>query len=312
MSKPDIGNSFVGPAGVVIDRLVRRFDWLDTITEEGQNKLSSLERARSAYVEMIKCMVSGTVYLGSELSIKPALGVPRVQVLGPLDTTLRQNGDDWTYLGDTMTGWARIDNVHKLLKDVFDHNIPGDYIETGVWRGGSSMFARAVMHAYGQAHRKSYVCDSFAGLPPSARNLDNLDKGWDGTPYLEVHQDIVVDGFEKYSMLDENVFFVKGFFNDTMPHVRPLVDSFSVMRLDGDMYESTVDVLYHLYDKLSVGGYVIMDDWDGFPSKTACLDFFATHGISPQVIKIDTLSAYWQKTEQVELQYWRYEQNKFK
>ena len=46
------------------------------------------------------------------------------------------------------------------------------------------------------------------------------------------------------------------------------------------MYESTVDVLYHLYDKLSIGGYVIMDDWFGFPSKTACEDFFLVHGIS--------------------------------
>ncbi len=76
------------------------------------------------------------------------------------------------------------------------------------------------------------------------------------------------------------------------------------------MYESTVDVLYHLYDKLSLGGYVIMDDWFGFPSKTAC-DFFAVHGIKPEIIRIDTLSAYWKKTEDVKIQYWRYEQSKF-
>ena len=78
------------------------------------------------------------------------------------------------------------------------------------------------------------------------------------------------------------------------------------------MYESTVDVLYNLYDKLSVGGYVIMDDWFGFPSKTAVKDFFAVHGISPEVIAIDKLSAYWKKDVDVEIQYWRYEQSKFK
>ena len=78
------------------------------------------------------------------------------------------------------------------------------------------------------------------------------------------------------------------------------------------MYESTVDVLYNLYDKLSIGGYLIMDDWYGFPSKTACEDFFKVHGINPEIIKIDDLSAYWKKTEQVDIQYWRYEQSKFK
>ena len=83
------------------------------------------------------------------------------------------------------------------------------------------------------------------------------------------------------------------------------------------MYESTVDVLYYLYDKLSIGGYVIMDDWEGhstgdFPSKTACLDFFKVHSINPEIIKIDNMAAYWRKTEHVDIQFWRYEQSKFK
>ena len=80
----------------------------------------------------------------------------------------------------------------------------------------------------------------------------------------------------------------------------------------GDMYESTVDVLYHLYDKLSIGGYVIMDDcWCCWASKTACEDFFAVHGIKPEIIPIDDFSAYWKKTDHVQIQYWRYEQSKF-
>ena len=79
-------------------------------------------------------------------------------------------GTDWPYLGDTMTGSARLDNVHSLLKDAIDNKIAGGYAEMGVWRGGSSMFARAVIAAYGEADkRKSYVCDSFSGLPPGDR-----------------------------------------------------------------------------------------------------------------------------------------------
>ena len=97
-----------------------------------------------------------------------------------------------------------------------------------------------------------------------------------------------------------------------MPHLSKHIEKLSIMRLDGDMYESTVDVLYHLYGKLSVGGYVIMDDWFGFPSRTACEDFFKVHGISPTIVRIDELSAYWKKEEEVDVQFWRYEQSKFK
>ena len=118
--------------------------------------------------------------------------------------------------------------------------------------------------------------------------------------------------FMEAGVMDPNVIFVKGFFNDTMVPLRTEIEQLSVMRLDGDMYESTIDVLYNLYDKLSVGGYVIMDDWFGFPSKTACEDFFEVHNMSVEIIPIDEIAAYWQKKEEVEIQYWRYEQLKFK
>lgn len=77
------------------------------------------------------------------------------------------------------------------------------------------------------------------------------------------------------------------------------------------MYESTVDVLYHLYNKLSIGGYVIIDDWFGFPARTACEDFFKVHGIKPEIIAIDQMAAYWKKTEDIDIQYWRYEKSDF-
>jgi O-methyltransferase len=111
--------------------------------------------------------------------------------------------------------------------------------------------------------------------------------------------------------------FVTGFFNETMGPLSRRIRRLSIMRLDGDMYESTVDVLYHLYDKLSVGGYVIMDDWEmaggkPFPAKRAVEDFCSVHGINPMIYRIDDSSVYWQKTEDVQLQYWRYQQNRFK
>ncbi|KAL7502017.1 hypothetical protein ACHAXN_000131, partial [Cyclotella atomus] len=149
------------------------------------------------------------------------------------------------------------------------------------------------------------------------RSLDKRDKYWDSTPYLEVPSEVVASSFSQYGLLDNNVVFAKGFFNDTMPPLSKHIQKLAIMRLDGDMYESTVDVLYNLYDKLSIGGFVIMDDWylpsqDGFPSKRACEDFFKVHGINPEIVKIDEIAAYWKKTEDIDIQYWRYEQNKFK
>jgi len=83
------------------------------------------------------------------------------------------------------------------------------------------------------------------------------------------------------------------------------IPGLAVMRLDGDMYESTVDVLYNLYGKLSVGGYVIIDDSSGFPAQTACVDFFRVHAFDPKIVPIDETAVYWQKTEEIDVQYWR-------
>lgn len=70
--------------------------------------------------------------------------------------------------------------------------------------------------------------------------------------------------------------------------------------------------LYRLYDKLSIGGYVIVNEWFGFPAKTACEDFFKVHGMNVTIVPIDGLSAYWRKSEPIKIQRWRYSQSKFK
>ena len=220
----------------------------------------------------------------------------------------------------TMTGRERLKNVQDLLNAVFLEKIPGDYIETGVWRGGSSIFARGMMRFNGEGHRLSFVCDSFRGLPAGDRKLDRMDRGWDSMTYLQVGDDAVANHFCNAGTMDPNVVFAKGFFNETMVPLKNVIKELAIIRLDGDMYESTVDVLYNLYDKLSIGGYAIMDDWDmlrgggpsPFPSKTAALDFLKCHGLKEQIIKIDQLSAYWKKTQHVDVQYWRYKQLDFK
>lgn len=292
-----------------------RITWARSMVQINDDELRGLSPAEHAalmYIDIIKTFVSGRVFRQAELSVQPELG-PNLKVAGRFQENVRDGGNDWTFAGETMTGQKRLDNVHALLKDVIENKVLGDYIETGVWRGGSSILAKALLEVLEpNSRRLSYVCDSFMGLPPGEKKLAVSDAGWDNTPYLEVSSDIVANNFIKYGLLDSKVVFAKGFFNETMPTLAKKISSLSVMRLDGDMYESTVDVLYHLYDKLSIGGYVIMDDWFGFPSKIACEDFFDVHGIKPEIIPIDGLSAYWKKTDHIQIQYWRYEQSKFK
>jgi hypothetical protein len=212
-----------------------RLEWLDTITinKIASDSFSLQGRARFAYLEMLKSHLTGAVFNSAEHSVHPRLNTKKNE-LGAFNLEAREVGGDWTYLGDTMTGWARIRNVADLLKDVIENQVPGDYMETGVWRGGSSMFARAVLRTYdNQADkRKSFVCDSFRGLPPGDKNLAKGDHGWDKTSYLEVSENIVAKGFRKYGLLDSNVIFAKGFFNETMPPLSEHVKKLAIMRLD--------------------------------------------------------------------------------
>lgn len=298
----------LSPPETWIERFEGRLSWLDTFVHNDDRPVK--DRSIDTYIEFLQQYVTGLSYGREEMTVSPQL-TESLRQTTPLDVILRAKGNDWTYLGDTMTGNARLDNVRDLLHVVVKNDVPGDYIETGVWRGGSSIYARGVIRALGQKHRKSFVCDSFKGLPPGERLFAQGDKGWDNTPYLEVSAELVAGNFNSAGLLDENVIFAKGFFNDSMPVLAKSIESFAIIRFDGDMYESAVDVFYHMYDKLSVGGYWIQDDWYGFPSKTAAEDFFKVHGISPEVIRIDDLSAYWKKTENITVQNWRYEQNKF-
>jgi hypothetical protein len=208
---------------------------------------SPKDHAILMYLEMMKSFVSATCFNRAELSVAPRLGNQLVTTK-PFNKDTRSKGNDWTYAGDTMTGWDRIDNVYNLLKDVIENDIKGDYIETGVWRGGSSVFAKAVLSVLepgtttasssttNTPPRLSYVCDSFQGLPPGDRSLDRGDKKWDNTPYLEVSSDTVANNFIKYNLLDSNVIFAKGFFNETMPVLSKHIQKLSVMRLDVSIF----------------------------------------------------------------------------
>jgi hypothetical protein len=293
---------------VWVDALTKQLMRLDHSTVSDEKKRDVKLRARKAYLEMLAGLLRGVSFGKEERTV---LGDGSYRAI-PLNHTMRDDGEDSPYLGVTMVGIKRLENIEELVIATIEKEIPGGYMETGVWRGGASIYTRAILRAFEASDRPVFVCDSFAGLPMgNAEQYHIGDIGWHGLEYFKVSDWEVAHYFRQYNVLDSHIYFAKGFFNATMPMLANKIEQLALLRLDGDMYQSTVDVLYHMYSKLSIGGYVIVDDW-ALPAKYAVLDFFAAHNISPPIIPIDRFSAYWQKIEHVDVQYWRYEQKQFK
>lgn len=248
-------------------------------------------KLRSAYLELLKRALTDTCHQWTT-SVNETGAV----IMPLAEGHLRLVGEDWPALGETMVGMKRLNSVQGCVEQVLAEGIPGDLIETGVWRGGTTIFMRALLSAHGVTDRYVYVADSFAGLPPPDAGKYPQDKDMilHQIPYLVVPMEQVAESFRRYGLLDDHVIFVKGFFRDTLPELRDR--RWSVVRLDGDMYESTMDGLVNLYPNLSVGGYLLLDDYYHVPeSAQATDDYRKQHGITEPIERVDGYSALWRK-----------------
>lgn len=192
---------------------------------------------------------------------------------------------------ETMLGTRQLDHMQRCIVDVLTRDVPGDFIETGVWRGGMVIFMRAVLAAYQRNDRKVWVADSFAGLPDIDRKHETFE--WQSGD-MAVSLDTVKNNFARYGLLDDQVVFLQGFFSDTLPTAP--IRQLAILRVDADLYQSTVDVLDNLYSKLSVGGYAIFDDYQNLPDCRRAVDEFrARHRIAEELQRIDERAVYWQR-----------------
>jgi O-methyltransferase len=197
---------------------------------------------------------------------------------------------------ESMIGRKRMQNLRTCIERIISDRIDGDFIETGVWRGGACIFMRGLLAAYGITDRCVWVADSFEGLPkPDPRYVaDTGDPHHLFKSLLAISLDEVKSNFEKYGLLDHQVKFLKGWFRDTLP-VAP-IEKLALLRLDGDMYSSTIESLEPLYPKLSPGGYVIVDDYALSGARKAVEDYRAAHGITDPISEIDWTGAFWRKS----------------
>ena len=213
----------------------------------------------------------------------------------PVDPSARAEGRDWPAQAETMIGLERLGQLRDCVVDVIRRGVPGDLIETGVWRGGATIFMRGVLKAYGDRTRVVWVADSFQGLPqPDAEEYpaDAGDPHWQ-YPQLAVSLDEVKANFARYGLLDEQVRFLPGWFRDTLPAAP--IERLAVLRLDGDLYESTIVALQSLYPKLSPGGYAVVDDYSLPACRAAVDDYRAEHGISEPIERIDWTGVFWRR-----------------
>lgn len=222
---------------------------------------------------------------------------PKLRGGGVSAQNYREAGLDWPAEAETMIGMKRLTSLQECVETVLADDIPGDLVETGVWRGGACILMRAVLAAYGDRTRNVWLCDSFQGVPRSDTENYKADKGIHAelvAGILGVSEADVRKNFERYGLLDDQVRFLPGWFKDTL-HDAP-IDAISVLRLDGDLYESTIQALDGLYPRLSPGGFCIVDDYLAVKAcEQAVTDYRQKHGITAEIVDIDGTGVLWRK-----------------
>ena len=235
--------------------------------------------AESNYTWLIKRCLTGLLRIEQD--------EPAVQ------ESTRVHGEDWPARAESMAGLLRLADLERCIRDVVNNGIAGDFLEAGVWRGGASILAKAVLTDLGQFDRTVWLADSFAGLPVPDRKRfpqDSLDLSV--YPELSVSLDDVKANFVRYNLLDANVRFIEGWYQDTLANAP--VDSLAILRLDCDYYESTYYALTSLYDKVQIGGYVVIDDYALPACRAAVDDFRKSRDIRSHLYSIDWTGVRWQ------------------
>ncbi|WP_376098575.1 TylF/MycF/NovP-related O-methyltransferase [Roseomonas sp. CCTCC AB2023176] len=238
------------------------------------------------YLDLLEGILTGTL-LG-DASISPFAGPG-------YDPNVRMLGRDWPEHALTMIGTVRMRNIRTLLETLLRDGVPGDLVETGVWRGGACLYMRAILQAHGDRDRRVWVADSFRGLPEPDAEAFPADAG--DTHHtqadLAVSADQVRASFARFGLLDGQVRFLEGWFKDTLPAAP--IERIALLRLDGDMYESTWQALEALYHKVSPGGFVVVDDYILPACAKAIDDWRAREGITAPLVEVDGAAVYWRR-----------------
>jgi len=196
----------------------------------------------------------------------------------------------------SMTSVESLATTLMACKHAVSRDIPGDFVECGVWRGGNALLAAWAFRHFG-ADKKVFLFDTFAGMTaPSDKDcdpslmqifLDHQRQTHNEWVYASLED--VKGNFKGANLLTEGVVFVQGSVLETLVHEENLPTRISVLRLDTDWYESTKKELEVLYPRLSIGGSLIIDDYGFFVgARNATEDYFALNGGRPFLQPVDS------------------------
>ncbi len=191
---------------------------------------------------------------------------------------------------------------YRLTRAMIHENIPGDLVECGVY-AGSQCGAMALAVQQANSNKVVHCFDSFSGFPKASENDDQgwrerlgvgdsaepsnpLDPAWGFDSKMTV--DRVKFHFSQWGFPLSMFEFHEGWFQDTVPKFNKPI---ALLRLDGDLYESTMVCLKHLYPLLSVGGVCIIDDYEVSGCRKAFDEYFAAN--MPRVVKFENSEPVW-------------------
>lgn len=199
--------------------------------------------------------------------------------------------------------------TYDIARYLVRSKIEGSFVEAGVHRGGSAaMMAYAALQQGGA--RRLHLFDSFEGIPnPSAIDYEEwMEDSWgvqrkDANGLLVASGKIAAEKHFSEELLSKTVgypmnqvTFHVGWFQNTVPTSTTSIGPIALLRLDGDLYESTLVCLRHLYPLVVRGGFIIVDDYLFKGCRLACDEYFAEIGAKPYMHHIDKLAKYFIKT----------------
>lgn len=223
-----------------------------------------------------------------------------IWVLDPPRSELRRKIELLEAVDDyTLIGAFGRSALYRLCTEADREGVPGAFVECGVWRGGCG----AIMAALAQRshlERGTWLLDSFEGLPePTEHDTPEIVATAGGRTsgklapigaYIAPLEDAKRLLFDELALSPSGVRIEVGWFQDTLPAVRESIGPIAVLRVDADLYESTKCCLENLWDQLSPGGRLIIDDYGGWQGCRKAVDeFFAARGIEPEFHKVDRL-----------------------
>ena len=230
-------------------------------------------KINSLYINLLKKSLSNYIYLGGDNE-------------PPTYDWMKYYSDyKWSIPAScrphTCLRIAQLDNLQDCILTVIDDDIPGDFIEAGVYKGGAVIFMTGLLQSLEITDRTVWVADSFSGIPVARNEEDKHDIVDDWDDRWEASFEEVQSNFRRYGLLSDQVKFLKGYFEKTLPKAK--IEKIAIARLDGDSYESTMDALKSLYPKMSSGGYVIIDDWHVSVCRQAVFDYRESHNITSPI-----------------------------